>query len=1333
MKHHYLRTSKVLPESTRNVAPPLLEPLEGRLLLDAAPVFATALDQYYAIGADGRGLTIGIDGFDADDGDILSITAVSDNAAIDVFIPDSRSANNPDGNRFALLTFVNSDGSPAGEILAQLTEGRSGTATDRFITLATNEVVREGFDPETGEPLFTLNPADVDHDAFYTDVPVHRVIPEFMIQTGDAFLGDGTGDTGMGSFEEDFGPSVGESGNLSFAGNGTLAFANAGLGSSDGQFFITQVPTAWLNDAHVVFGQVVAGQTLVDELVNRPRNASDQPLEVPLLASVEIIDSPQDGTITLVASADFAGSADVTVTLRDAAGNETQQVITVVSHDDAGAAPIVVPTDSVDQAPGETQDLTIDVTYDGTWTPYLSAFANHENPSQIDLSIAPGLSEGEYTLTIALSDQYDGKPFTVAVSAALAGFANVTPNVNRFEVAFGERPQIFDPGLTEVLPNELATVFLEIADDEATEFDLQVATDLPGTDVQIDPDTFEVSVTPPVDYVGIIEVTVSAMELDLVGVYDSLAPTTQTIYISTHAERPVINSADTFVVSPMTLGTFQVDLFDESDAPLAVDITTNYTLADVTIDPDTYEVSITTPTEGFYAIFYVTITAVEDGELEGELLSPTEKTVQVVIEMPGLPVGQRVPTEQATIVTADGDWLFLGRGAEGVEVYDTSIPDDPLLLGSYSLPVDTNGYVSTLVLMPATIDGEDTTVVVVAAGLGGLITLEFDPSDPGNALRELAVNDQYTAVDIALRDQVAYVAAYDQGLVTYDLSTPTNPTPLARIVNLSPSLKTRLKYQGAPNAPERGIYRIYGAVAVELVGNYVLVGDQVTGLLATIRAPAPDKLYYKRVVSLKAAIYDMAVEGDYLYATTSAGLISLSVANPSLPKKVDQLAWGVLPTSVTVANQTAVIGTDSGYSFIDVSDPRNMRVGESFVSINSVGSAAVDGDNLWLALSVEGALQIDGTTLTHQSLVRSRLTLDLDGVPTTITISGGGEVRVTTTESLGGQIELLEVLDATSRTSVKIRTQGNQPITIGTIDADGDIRRFNAPNATLTGDMTVAGAARTVTLGGVLGVGEQNIAIGVAANGKTKPVKLSLGQVTDLRIDSAVPISVLSADQWLDDEGAGGDDEVDAVTAPWIKKLSIGSRAPDGIAGHFEADLVLDGTGAARATLGTSKISGNMSEAQWDITGGMGPLTVGGFVRDSAVRTTDSMARLALGAAISSDFLAGVDAGVIRHADSADDFANPNATIGSITIKGIPDSAAWFLRDSTFSASRMGATSLVNADFQTGQVGLFAADTEAGREIRSVRYKDTVTGETWIYPPKAGEPFEGPDGFINLL
>jgi len=93
-------------------------------------------------------------------------------------------------------------------------------------------------------------------NGYYDGIVFHRVLEDFMAQTGDP-TGTGTGGPGY-QFGDEFDAS------LRHDEKGVLSMANAGPGTNGSQFFITFIPTPWLDGRHSVFGKVVEGVDVLD-------------------------------------------------------------------------------------------------------------------------------------------------------------------------------------------------------------------------------------------------------------------------------------------------------------------------------------------------------------------------------------------------------------------------------------------------------------------------------------------------------------------------------------------------------------------------------------------------------------------------------------------------------------------------------------------------------------------------------------------------------------------------------------------------------------------------------------------------------------------------------------------------------------------------------------------------------------------------------------------------------------------------------------------------------------------------------------------------------------
>jgi len=158
-----------------------------------------------------------------------------------------------------------------GDVEIELYDERVPRTVENFVGLATGD--REWEHPDTGETV---------GEPLYDDVPFHRVIDDFMIQTGDP---TGTGKGGPGyTFDDEFHDDLGHD------DAGVVSMANRGPDTNGSQFFITLAPQPHLDDRHAVFGRVVDGMDAVRAIADVPTDGNDHPREEILLESVTVRD-----------------------------------------------------------------------------------------------------------------------------------------------------------------------------------------------------------------------------------------------------------------------------------------------------------------------------------------------------------------------------------------------------------------------------------------------------------------------------------------------------------------------------------------------------------------------------------------------------------------------------------------------------------------------------------------------------------------------------------------------------------------------------------------------------------------------------------------------------------------------------------------------------------------------------------------------------------------------------------------------------------------------------------------------------------------------------------
>ncbi|GAB4132577.1 MAG: hypothetical protein Kow0040_13560 [Thermogutta sp.] len=322
----------------------ILEALEPRLLLSGnqPPTLAAIPD---VVVYDGAPLHVALDGFDPD-GDALTYEVSVSNAGVVTPVVSQ-------ANRSLRLSVAN-----YGDMVFQLFEDLIPNTTSRIIELA--------------------------QQGFYDGLLFHRVINDFVIQTGDPTA---TGSGGSGTtFDDEFSPL------LQHTGGGILAMAKSIDDSNDSQFYITAGPTRHLDFNHTVFGFLTEGEAVRHAIEQVPVDASSKPTTPVEITQATVFQDQENAVLRLIAPEGMTGQTQVTVTVRDGNGGEFSRTFTVtVLPDTVDNYPYLLPIDPIVVSSGGSATFQIPAQdVDGGAIYYAASAAGDSSPLTVNVDSATG-------------------------------------------------------------------------------------------------------------------------------------------------------------------------------------------------------------------------------------------------------------------------------------------------------------------------------------------------------------------------------------------------------------------------------------------------------------------------------------------------------------------------------------------------------------------------------------------------------------------------------------------------------------------------------------------------------------------------------------------------------------------------------------------------------------------------------------------------------------------------------------------------------------------------------------------------------------------------------
>jgi hypothetical protein len=445
--------------------------------------------------------------------------------------------------------------------------------------------------------------------------------------------------------------------------------------------------------------------------------------------------------------------------------------------------------------------------------------------------------------------------------------------------------------------------------------------------------------------------------------------------------------------------------------------------------------------------------------------------------------------------------------------------------------------------------------------------------------------------------------------------------------------------------------------------------------------------------------------------------VAYKVSNPGVNAKVALYydADGKGYDGVLIASDLAVGADGTGKFTWDAGDvPAGAYkvyatvIGENDAPVDSAYSAASFSVNQFV-LGAGGAKSItytdaDGTTATV-TLSAGTGTLDFEGEGIKQTVSKTGAVTLTGTNV---RLANIDITGSTAKGQLAFglknaaKTSDGQ-VSIGGVHVDGPIAGIVGAGVNLTGDLVVAGAIKTLTMGDVGGAAQQIVSLGGSGADKTA---VTFGRVSDVTFNASGGLASFKAVDWRDTDGM--EDELKAVSLGGLSVTGkTGSKVVAAIAGDFEADVVLTGAGidpAKVGTLGAVSIAGRVSGA-WEVTGKAAAVTVGAM-EEAQIKVTGELASFTSKGTVEGDstLWVGGAGGAISSVNWLGGWINVGKA-ASITTKGL-------------AATKSVAG--IAGDFTAG-LTVTGAGVKAGLvRLGPVTVSGAISGAVWSVAGKAG-------------